>query len=161
MKHVTKPLSILLSFLMIVSLFAIVPFTAEAATTTARYELVNANPAFDGEGEYLIVSANSTGSQYAMTYDTSVGKTAVTVNAADSTSANPYIKEEDVSAGSVWTAATQAEGYTLKNGDRYLEVSNGAFVFPETPTDSVHWEVSSGNHFRFRGDNQGANRALN
>ena len=97
-KKITRPLSVLLSVLMVVSLFTIVPFTASAAAEpVVQYVLVDT---LENGGEYLIVNSSQAGNRNRYAFNSTINKTEVTV-----INGSPvYIEGEGVAANCVWTA---------------------------------------------------------
>ena len=93
------------------------------------YKLVDQ---FTAGKDYLIVSANATGSAYALTNPggtssgASMGRTAVTIENGDvdgDGTADLYITSDATDI--VWTAAANSSGFDLANGSDYLEGKSG------------------------------------
>ena len=93
-------------------------------------------------GEYLIVSANTSGNGYALGHNNaSSARDPVTIKAGNNLSGNAvYIDSSDVDQTSVWTVGS---GYTFKNGNYYLNRSSSSLNFS---TSSGNWTWNSTSH---------------
>ena len=104
------------------------------SSTVPRYVLATS---LEKDGKYLIVSANS-GSAYALknpgsaaTISSNNGRTAVSINSGE------YIETDATDI--VWTADTNGNGFNLKNGNYFLEVSSRALKTVSTLSDSARY----------------------
>ena len=116
--------------------------TMPAWGQTTVYKLASS---LESGKNYLIVSANTAGSAYALGHSsTSIVADAVTVisgDPGDGTSAI-YIASSDVDATSVWTAGTSSSYYTFLNSSYYLYHNSGS-LSASTSTDKNTWTYSS------------------
>lgn len=97
------------------------PLFTEAPTPAKTiYQLTDK---LEAGGEYLIVNVNSADDGFALSHDgTAITSDSVKVRAMDETSSVPYIQDDDdVYAGSVWTATKSGNYMKLKNGNYYLQ----------------------------------------
>ncbi len=140
-KYAKRPLAIIMS-IMIVMLY-MVPgsvFAESKAASGDVYQLVDAI----GEGEYLIVNSNSSGSHKAVknpggtSGGASMGAETVTVEDVDSV---PSIVDpaDDI----IWKAEANGNGVTLKNGTDYLEGKSGRVrIYSSQQYPERYWTYS-------------------
>jgi len=101
-------------------------------------------------GEYLIVSADTAGSAFAMTNDggtssgTSLSKSEVSIMSGDLNNddiSDVYIVSDDNSL--VWTATANGDGFDLTNNDDYIEGKSGNIkIFDEKQWLDRYWTYS-------------------
>ena len=92
----------------------------------------------DGK-DYLIVNTMNPGSGYALTRNnTSVARTAVTVNAANGDFDSPFIKGDDVTDNMIWTAVEASDtAFKLTNGGYYLRRNNRNLQISTTDSNNA------------------------
>ena len=140
-KYAKRPLAIIMS-IMIVMLY-MVPgsvFAESKAASGDVYQLVDAI----GEGEYLIVNGNSSGSHKAVknpggtSGGASMGAETITVEDVDSV---PSIVDpaDDI----IWQAEANGNGVILKNGVDYLEGKSGRVrIYSSQQYPERYWTYS-------------------